>query len=223
MVDKNDVYLNIKINYRDKIKEIKSKEFLKISEIKSKIKELFSLKNDCNEDLELYTTKNNQKISNDNDILYLIEEENEYLYVLEINLKNNKINIEEELNAEIKEIKKGKEKIKELKNEIHKYRILIQYNKKKKELKRQIHTIKIINEVKEKLINKILSEVRKEINNNFNIRNENIKNRNEEIKKNYIQIVNSKMEDIKTELKEKVIKEIEQIKKNLDSIDKKIK
>ena len=223
MVDKNDVYLNIKINYRDKIKEIKSKEFLKISEIKSKIIELFSLKNNCYEDLELYTTKNNQKILNDNDILYLIEEENEYLYILEINLKNNKINIEEELNAEIKEIKKGKEKIKELRNEIDKYKILIQYNKKKKELKRQIHTIKIINEVKEKLINKILSEVRKEINNNFNIRNENIKNRNEEIKKNYIQIVNSKMEDIKTELKEKVIKEIEQIKKNLDSIDKKIK
>ena len=223
MVDKNDVYLNIKINYRDKIKEIKSKEFLKISEIKSKIIELFSLKNNCYEDLELYTTKNNQKILNDNDILYLIEEENEYLYILEINLKNNKINIEEELNAEIKEIKKGKEKIKELRNEIDKYKILIQINKKKKELKRQIHTIKIINEVKEKLINKILSEVREEINNNFNIRNENIKNRNEEIKKNYIQIVNSKMEDIKTELKEKVIKEIEQIKKNLDSIDKKIK
>ena len=223
MVDKNDVFLIIKINYRDKMKEIKSKEFLKISEIKSKIKELFSLKNNFNEDLELYTTKNNQKILNDNDILYFIEEENEYLYVLEINLKNNKINIEEELNSEIKEIKKGKEKIKELRNEIDKYKILIQYNKKKKELKRQIHTIKIINEVKEKLINKILSEVRKEINNNFNIRNENIKNRNEEIKKNYIQIVNSKMEDIKTELKEKVIKEIEQIKKNLDSIDKKIK
>ena len=223
MVDKNDVYLNIKINYRDKIKEIKSKEFLKISEIKSKIKELFSLKNNFNEDLELYTTKNNQKIINDNDILYFIEEENEYLYGLEINLKNNKINIEEELNSEIKEIKKGKEKIKELRNEIDKYKILIQYNKKKKELKRQIHTIKIINEVKEKLINKILSEVREEINNNFNIRNENIKDRNEEIKKNYIQIVNSKMENIKSELKEKVIKEIEQIKKNLDSIDKKIK
>ena len=110
MVDKNDVYLNIKINYKNKIKEIKSTELLTIDEIKSKILELFSLKNNSQKDLELYYAKNNKKIVNDDDIFDLMENVNDYLYVLEINLKNNKIDIKEQLQEEIAEIKKRKEK-----------------------------------------------------------------------------------------------------------------
>ena len=182
MVDKNDVYLNIKINYKNKIKEIKSTELLTIDEIKSKILELFSLKNNSQKDLELYYAKNNKKIVNDDDIFDLMENVNDYLYVLEINLKNNKIDIKEQLQEEIAEIKKRKEKIKELKNEIYKYKLQIECNKKKKELKTKINTRKIINKIKAQLIEQILPEIIKDLRNNNNA-NKYFTNIDEEIKK----------------------------------------
>ena len=219
MVDKNDVYLNIKINYKNKIKEIKSTELLTIDEIKSKILELFSLKNNSQKDLELYYAKNNKKIVNDDDIFDLMENVNDYLYVLEINLKNNKIDIKEELQEEIVEIKKRKEKIKELKNEIYKYKLQIECNKKKKELKTKINTRKIINKIKAQLIEQILPEIIKDLRNNNNA-NKYFTNIDEEIKKKITENMNNQLDEFKFPLKKQVIEQKEKMQKYLDSIDK---
>ena len=222
MVDKNDVYLNIKINYKNKIKEIKSTELLTIDEIKSKILELFSLKNNSQKDLELYYAKNNKKIVNDDDIFDLMENVNDYLYVLEINLKNNKIDIKEELQEEIVEIKKRKEKIKELKNEIYKYKLQIECNKKKKELKTKINnTRKIINKIKAQLIEQILPEIIKDLRNNNNA-NKYFTNIDKEIKKKITENIYNQLDEFKVPLKKQVIKQKEKMQIYLDSIDKKI-
>ena len=219
MVDKNDVYLNIKINYKNKIKEIKSTELLTINEIKSKILELFSLKNNSQKDLELYYAKNNKKIVNDDDIFDLMENVNDYLYVLEINLKNNKIDIKEELQEEIVEIKKRKEKIKELKNEIYKYKLQIECNKKKKELKTKINTRKIINKIKAQLIEQILPEIIKDLRNNNNA-NKYFTNIDEKNKKKITENINNQLDEFKFPLKKQVIEQKEKMQKYLDSIDK---
>ena len=221
MVDKNDVYLNIKINYKNKIKEIKSTELLTINEIKSKILELFSLKNNSKKDLELYYAKDNKIIVNDDDIFDLMENVNDYLYVLEINLKNNKIDIKEQLQEEIAEIKKRKEKIKELKNEINKYKFLIQCNKKKKELKTKINTRKIINKIKAQLIEQILPEIIKDLRNNNNA-NKYFTNIDKEIKKKITENIYNQLDEFKVPLKKQVIKQKEKMQIYLDSIDKKI-
>ena len=221
MVDKNDVYLNIKINYKNKIKEIKSTELLTIDEIKSKILELFSLKNNSQKDLELYYAKDNKKIVNDDDIFDLMENVNDYLYVLEINLKNNKIDIKEQLQEEIAEIKKRKEKIKELKNEINKYKFLIQCNKKKKELKTKINTRKIINKIKAQLIEQILPKIIKDLK-NYNNANKYFINIDEEIKKKITENINNQLDKFKVPLKDQVIEQKEKMQKYLNSIDKKI-
>ena len=219
MVDKNDVYLNIKINYKNKIKEIKSTELLTIDEIKSKILELFSLKNNSQKDLELYYAKDNKKIVNDDDIFDLMENVNDYLYVLEINLKNNKIDIKEQLQEEIAEIKKRKEKIKELNKEINNYKFLIQCNKKKKELKTKINTRKIINKIKAQLIEQILPEIIKDLRNNNNA-NKYFTNIDEEIKKKITENINNQLDEFKFPLKKQVIEQKEKMQKYLDSIDK---
>ena len=223
MVDKNDVYLNIKINYKDKSKEIKSTELLTIKEIKSKILELFSLKNNSQQDLELYYSKDNKKILKDDDIFDLMENVNDYLYVLEINLKNNKIDIKEELKEELEDIKKRKEKIKELNKEINKYKLLIQYKKKKKELKRQIDTRIIINNIKAQIIDEILPKEIQDLNNNFNNANIYIKNLDDEAKKKIVQIIIIKMDKIKVELKNPVIEAKQKMQKDLDYIDRQMK
>ena len=220
MVDKNDVYLNIKINYKNKIKEIKSTELLTIDEIKSKILELFSLKNNSQKDLELYYVKDNKKIVNDDDIFDLMENVNDYLYVLEINLKNNKIDIKEELQEEIVEIKKRKEKIKELKNEIYKYKLQIECNKKKKELKTKINTRKIINKIKAQLIEQILPEIIKDLRNNNNA-NKYFTNIDEEIKKRITENINNQLDKFKVPLKNQVIEQKEKMQKYLNSLIKK--
>ena len=139
MVDKEDVYLNIKLKYKNKIEKIKSKDFLTIDEIKSKIKELFSMKK-CNfEDLELFCAKNNEKIVKDEDLIFLPDEISEYEYAIEIDVKKK-------LDEKIKEIDKLKNEIKELvekkKNLIcqnSKMKILIEHNKKKMKIKKDIH------------------------------------------------------------------------------------
>ena len=119
MVDKNEVYLDIKLNYKNVIKEINSKDLLTIDEIKTKIKELFGL-NRCNfEDLDLFIAKNNNKIISEEDLIFLSDEISEYQYVIEIKVENKN-----KLYATKDEIEKLKNESKEL-------------ERKKKELKRK--------------------------------------------------------------------------------------
>ena len=139
MDNKENVYLNIKLKYKNKIEKIKSKDFLTIDEIKSKIKELFSMKK-CNfDELELFCAKNNEKIVKDEDLIFLPDEISEYEYAIEIDVKKK-------LDEKIKEIDKLKNEIKELvekkKNLIcqnSKMKILIEHNKKKMKIKKDIH------------------------------------------------------------------------------------
>ena len=108
MVDKTEVYLVVKINFEDKVKEIKSTNLLTIEEIKNEIIKLFSFNDNDKNDLELFNAKTNEKLSNNDNIFFLIEEVNDYLYSFEINLKNNKAEKVKGLVNDIKEIKDNK-------------------------------------------------------------------------------------------------------------------
>ena len=113
MVDQNDVFLEIKINYKGQSKEIKTANMLTIDEIKDEIEKKFGI-NKCDKNkLELFY-KNKKIVENDN-IFYLSEEKNEYLYFLEIDLIYN-----DETDDIKKEIEQNKEKIKKLKIQIMK-------------------------------------------------------------------------------------------------------
>ena len=204
MVDKTEVYLNIKINYEGKQEIIKSTEILKIDEIKSEIIRLFLFEEIKNEDMELYNAKNNKLIFKDDDIFILAEEENEYLYTLEINLKNN--NPIYKLINDKKKIKEGKEKIRKMKLEKEKLKHQIKYEKKLKELKNKINSHKKFIEIKNRLVNEILPESKKELNDIIN--------------NNIIKLIddniNSQANDLKLKLSEEFNGQISQIKQDLD-------
>ena len=196
MVDINDIYLNIKINYLGANKTIKTTEILTVDEIKERIQELFSLKKCKKENLELYNTKNNKILSANDDIFYLAEEQSEYLYFFEINLVNkNEKNIEG-LAKEVKEIKENNKKIKEMKLEIIKYKLQIEHLKKVKELKMKINIHKAINKIKDDLVNELMANKREKMEQKFNQIEEIIKNTETKINK----IINAKKEDLKKEL-----------------------
>ena len=113
MVDKNDVYLNIKINYNGDKKEINIKDLLTIDELKQEIIKLFNLRDFNNKDIDLYfvnNSNNNEPISNNEELFFEAEEINPYLYSIEIKISNKKKERKEKLLKEKEEIKKLKEK-----------------------------------------------------------------------------------------------------------------
>ena len=180
MVDINDVYLDIKLNYKNVIKEIHSKDLLTIDEIKTKIKELFCL-NRCNfEDLDLIFAKNNKKIINEDDLIFLSDEISEYQYAIEINVENKS-------DIKIEEIKELKNKIKELvkkKNsltfQVEKMKIDIEKNKKAIKTKKEINTQKYI-KFKNELSNNIYKKIKDYIIENKNKMIKDINEQNEKI------------------------------------------
>ena len=158
MVDQNDVFLEIKINYKGQSKEIKTANMLTIDEIKDEIEKKFGI-NKCDKNKLMLFYKNKKIVENDN-IFYLSEEKNEYLYFLEINLIYN-----DETDDIKKEIEQNKEKIKKLKIQIMKLKLDMEHKKKKKELINKIK-IKKLNKLKQQIINEIIPKIKLEIKNN---------------------------------------------------------
>ena len=222
MVDKTEVYLVVKINFEDKVKEIKSTKLLTIEEIKNEIIKLFSLNDNDKNDLELFDAKTNKKLSNNDNIFFLIEEVNDYLYSFEINLKNKKAEKVKGLVNDIKEIKENNEKIKEMKLEIIKLKMQIEHKKKVKEIKRKINSYKLLNELKDRLTKEILQSSINKINNYFNEINNNIKNKKEEEKKKIDKEIKNKGDDLLSTFKEQFTNELNPIKNQLEVMDKQI-
>ena len=222
MVDKTEVYLVVKINFEDKVKEIKSTKLLTIEEIKNEIIKLFSLNDNDKNDLELFDAKTNKKLSNNDNIFFLIEEVNDYLYSFEINLKNKKAEKVKGLVNDIKEIKENNEKIKEMKLEIIKLKMQIEHKKKVKEIKRRINSYKLLNELKERLTKEILQSSMNKINNYFNEINNNIKNKKEEEKKKIDKEIKNKGDELLSTFKEQFTNELNPIKNQLEVMDKQI-
>ena len=170
MVDKEDVYLNVKLKYKNKIKEISSKDLLTIDEIKTKINEFFFMKKCKFEDLELYCAKNNEKIVKDEDLIFLPEEISEYKYAIEIDVINKLDKKKEEMEKLQNDIKDLEEKIKILKC---KKKMQIKHNKDKMKIKKEIQNQirikkkrKYLNDLKNKIINDIMEGL--DFNNKYN-------------------------------------------------------
>ena len=222
MVDKTEVYLVVKINFEDKVKEIKSTKLLTIEEIKNEIIKLFSLNDNYKNDLELFDAKTNKKLSNNDNIFFLIEEVNDYLYSFEINLKNKKAEKVKGLVNDIKEIKENNEKIKEMKLEIIKLKMQIEHKKKIKEIKKKINSYKLLNELKNRLTKEILQSSINKINNYFNEINNNIKNKKEEEKKKIDKEIKNKGDELLSTFKEQFTNGLNPIKNQLEVMDKQI-
>ena len=210
MVDQNDVFLEIKINYKGQSKEIKTANMLTIDEIKDEIEKKFGI-NKCDKNkLELFY-KNKKIVENDN-IFYLSEEKNEYLYFLEINLIYN-----DETDDIKKEIEQNKEKIKKLKIQIMKLKLDMEHKKKKKELINKIK-IKKINKLKQQIINEIIPKIKLEIKNNNDMINNEIINNNILNKLN--ENINIKKEILKTEIEKEIKEKISPLEEKTDKIMK---
>lgn len=210
MVDQNDVFLEIKINYKGQSKEIKTANMLTIDEIKDEIEKKFGI-NKCDKNkLELFY-KNKKIVENDN-IFYLSEEKNEYLYFLEINLIYN-----DETDDIKKEIEQNKEKIKKLKIQIMKLKLDMEHKKKKKELINKIK-IKKINKLKQQIINEIMPKIKLEIKNNNDMINNEIINNNILNKLN--ENINIKKEILKTEIEKEIKEKISPLEEKTDKIMK---
>lgn len=210
MVDQNDVFLEIKINYKGQSKEIKTANMLTIDEIKDEIEKKFGI-NKCDKNkLELFY-KNKKIVENDN-IFYLSEEKNEYLYFLEINLIYN-----DETDDIKKEIEQNKEKIKKLKLQIMKLKLDMEHKKKKKELINKIK-IKKINKLKQQIINEIMPKIKLEIKNNNDMINNEIINNNILNKLN--ENINIKKEILKTEIEKEIKEKISPLEEKTDKIMK---
>jgi hypothetical protein len=222
MVDKTEVYLAVKINFEDKVKEIKSTKLLTIEEIKNEIIKLFSLNDNDKNDLELFDAKTNKKLSNNDNIFFLIEEVNDYLYSFEIKLKNKKAEKVKGLVNDIKEIKENNEKIKEMKLEIIKLKMQIEHKKKVKEIQRKINSYKLLNELKDRLTKEILQSSINKINNYFNEINNNIKNKKEKEKKKIDVEIKNKGDELLSTFKEQFTNELNPIKNQLEVMDKQI-
>ena len=210
MVDQNDVFLEIKINYKGQSKEIKTANMLTIDEIKDEIEKKFGI-NKCDKNkLELFY-KNKKIVENDN-IFYLSEEKNEYLYFLEINLIYN-----DETDDIKKEIEQNKEKIKKLKLQIMKLKLDMEHKKKKKELINKIK-IKKINKLKQPITNEIMPKIKLEIKNNNDMINNEIINNNILNKLN--ENINIKKEILKTEIEKEIKEKISPLEEKTDKIMK---
>lgn len=210
MVDQNDVFLEIKINYKGQSKEIKTANMLTIDEIKDEIEKKFGI-NKCDKNkLELFY-KNKKIVENDN-IFYLSEEKNEYLYFLEINLIYN-----DETDELKKEIEQNKEKIKKLKIQIMKLKLDMEHKKKKKELINKIK-IKKLNKLKQQIINEIIPKIKLEIKNNNDMINNEIINNNILNKLN--ENINIKKELLKTEIEKEIKEKISPLEEKTDKIMK---
>ena len=210
MVDQNDVFLEIKINYKGQSKEIKTANMLTIDEIKDEIEKKFGI-NKCDKNkLELFY-KNKKIVENDN-IFYLSEEKNEYLYFLEINLIYN-----DKTDELKKEIEQNKEKIKKLKIQIMKLKLDMEHKKKKKELINKIK-IKKLNKLKQQIINEIIPKIKLEIKNNNDMINNEIINNNILNKLN--ENINIKKEILKTEIEKEIKEKISPLEEKTDKIMK---
>ena len=210
MVDQNDVFLEIKINYKGQSKEIKTANMLTIDEIKDEIEKKFGI-NKCDKNkLELFY-KNKKIVENDN-IFYLSEEKNEYLYFLEINLIYN-----DETDELKKEIEQNKEKIKKLKIQIMKLKLDMEHKKKKKELINKIK-IKKLNKLKQQIINEIIPKIKLEIKNNNDMINNEIINNNILNKLN--ENINIKKEILKIEIEKEIKEKISPLEEKTDKIMK---
>ena len=217
MVDNNDVYLDIKLNYKNVIKEINSKDLLTIEEIKTKIKELFGLKKCKLEDLDLLYSKNNNKIINEDDLIYLSDEKSEYQYIIEIKVEN-KSDLKKD---EIEKLKRDNEEIKKKKKEIYilkeKEKINIEMNKKKMKIKKEIRNQKqiYINNLK----NKVSKECLKSLNDNLVIKAKQLLSGINEKNKEQINLkINQILNDMKTKLYDGVNKKLKNPLKNKESI-----
>ena len=224
MVDKNEVYLDIKLNYKNVIKEINSKDLLTIDEIKTKIKELFGL-NRCNfEDLDLFIAKNNNKIISEEDLIFLSDEISEYQYVIEIKVENKNKSYAtkdeiEKLKNEIKELeRKKKELIIQKKIEKEKTKIIVEKNQKKMKTKKEIQSqkkIKYQNYLKNKLTEECWISVKNILDKKIKELLINDKNK-EEIKDEINKLINGK----KNLLNEEVKKLLENLSKSKEIINK---
>ena len=207
MVDKNDVYLNIKINYNGDKKEINIKDLLTIDELKQEIIKLFNLRDFNNKDIDLYfvnNSNNNEPISNNEELFFEGEEINPYLYSIEIKISNKKKERKEKLLKEKEEIKKLKEKKIKLLLEIEKTKIELEHNKKVKEMKQKINNYKYIEEIKRKLKKEILEEVKVIIANKCGEKIKNINLMNERLKEKIKDYINEKKGDLISELNNKI-------------------
>ena len=210
MVDQNDVFLEIKINYKGQSKEIKTANMLTIDEIKDEIEKKFGI-NKCDKNKLMLFHKNKKIVENDN-IFYLSEEKNEYLYFLEINLIYN-----DETDELKKEIEQNKEKIKKLKIQIMKLKLDMEHKKKKKELINKIK-IKKLNKLKQQIINEIIPKIKLEIKNNNDMINNEIINNNILNKLN--ENINIKKEILKTEIEKEIKEKISPLEEKTDKIMK---
>jgi len=225
MVDENEVYLDIKINYKNTTKNINSTELLSIDEIKTKIINLFSLNKCTIQDLDLFLSKNNELIKKEEDIFFLSDEINEYHYAIELNVKNKSDKKMEEI-EEIKKLKKVNNELdkkkKNLKNQIYKVRFDIECNKKIYELRKEVGKKKKEIKLKkiEKMKNKIANEISKIIINSIKqwYINEIKKKLNKEIYKNNI---DKNIKNKNTTLQED-IKKLDDSKKSVENLAKEI-
>ena len=197
MVDNNDVYLDIKLNYKNVIKEINSKDLLTIEEIKTKIKELFGLKKCKLEDLDLLYSKNNNKIINEDDLIFLSDEISEYQYVIEIKVEN-KSDLKKD---EIEKLKRENEEKKERKKQLYilkeKEKINIEINKKKMKIKKEIQKQIYIKNLK----NKVSKECLKSLKDNLVINSKQLLSDINEKNKEQINLkINQILNDMKTKL-----------------------
>ena len=173
MVDQEDVYLKIEVNYKGQKKEITTKEILTVDELKNKIMELYQIPNTKNY-LNLSYNDNeglNNNIQDNDDIFDLATEKSNNTYILELNLnisnelsesiqiinpKINQLNNDNNINNNFdnnvnnnkdnnnnNELKKIEKEAKDAKEELKKFQI--------KELERQIQEIRNRREEKKKL------------------------------------------------------------------------
>ena len=205
MVDKEDVYLNVKLKYKNKIKEISSKDLLTIDEIKTKINEFFFMKKCKFEDLELYCAKKNEKIVKDEDLIFLPEEISEYKYAIEIDVINKLDKKKEEMEKLQNDIKDLEEKIKILKC---KKKMQIKHNKDKMKIKKEIQNQirikkkrKYLNDLKNKIINDIMEGL--DFNNKYN---EFLQQINEEYEKVIKLNIDTRIKDIKESAEKELYK-----------------
>jgi len=204
MVDKNDIYLSIKINYDGDKKEIRIKDLLTIDELKQEIISLFKLKDFTNKDIDLFFVNNSNKtepISNNEELFFEAEEINEYLYSIEIKFISKKAEKKENLLKDIKEIKKRK---RNLVFEIEKTKIDIECNKKIKKMKRKIKYYKYLEDLKKRLHEKIYEEIKTKISNKHEEKNKIINEMKESLKEKINNIINEKKKELFSELNNKI-------------------
>jgi hypothetical protein len=203
MVDKNEVYLIIKIKYQDKKEEIKTSELLSIDEIKDKIIKIFSLDGYDKKDLYLFYGNNNKELSNSDNIFFLSEKKGE-LYYIDIDIKTKgktkKNIICDSIKKTIEDIIELDEKIKKLQSDKEKMINEIKIN----ELKYQINIQKSYIQLKENLVTEIEKELTDKISAGYNT----IENKINEIIKNETQnldnMIKEKVDELKNELEIKI-------------------